>query len=57
MKTRRLVIIVILFLLGNSLIAQKIEIKEVDDSEFPLINVAIEFPKDASIDFKGLKVF
>jgi len=56
MKTRYSVIIAILSLLGNTLIAQQIEIKEVDESKFPLITITLEFPHDISVDFNELKV-
>ncbi|NJO88805.1 MAG: hypothetical protein HC831_07485 [Chloroflexia bacterium] len=56
MKINLFAILLFVFLFERAGIAQQINIKEVDQSGYPLINVIIEIPERESIDFSKLEI-
>ncbi len=56
MKINLLAILLFVFLFERAGIAQQINIKEVDQSGYPFINVTIEIPESESVDFSKLQI-
>ncbi len=57
MKFNLLTILLVLVFCEASVIAQQISIKEIDESNYPFINITIEIPENESIDFSELKIW
>ncbi len=56
MKINLLAILLFVFLCEGAGVAQQINIKEVDQSGYPFINIIIEIPESESIDFSKLQI-